>query len=68
MRVVHRFRPDQFPIIVTIYSKLGHELWSRTIEQPQNLAAIAIPGYGGTEHAPVRVAIEFADGSMELAE
>ena len=68
MKVAHYFRPEQFPIIVTIYSRLGHELWSETIDKPTGLQAVAIPGYKGTEHTPVRVVIEFADGSIEVGE
>lgn len=65
---LHLLRPEMFPITIRIISgKDGSELWSRTIERPPSgvLDAIEIPGYGHTDHAPVRVAITFADGSEE---
>lgn len=65
--IVRLFPRNKFPIVITMFSRTGEELWSKEITEPQGLAAIAIPGYGGTEHAPVRVVIVFADGTSEVA-
>lgn len=59
-----RFPAKAFPVKFQLYSRLGHLLWERTVEKPDGLVALAIPGYAGTEHVPVSVRITQADGTV----
>lgn len=55
------FPRHMFPITLRIYSgKDGAEIWTHTSKEPER---VQVPGYAGTEHYPVRVRIEFADGT-----
>ncbi len=65
----HDFSPTKFPLTIKLYSsKTGELLWARavTLDEARGLAKVEIPGYGGTEHYPVRVEIEYADGTTEV--
>lgn len=67
--VHHDLPPAKFPFTLRIYSgKTGEVVWSRTVtlDEAQSLAKVEIPGYAGTEHYPVRVEIEYADGTTEV--
>jgi hypothetical protein len=64
---IHRLSAESFPL--TIYSRTGELIWSKTVERPKHptdLEAVGIPGYAGTEHYPVRVEIEYADGTTGI--
>lgn len=66
----HDFSESQYPLTLRLYSgKTGELLWERTVTlaEAQQLAKVEIPGYGGTEHYPVRSEITYADGSIEIA-
>lgn len=56
---------NMFPITIRILSQSGIELWTRTLEKPDDYHTLKIPGYAGTEHYPVRVRVEYADGSTD---
>lgn len=63
----HDYAPEKFPITIKIRSgKTDEMIWSRTItlEEARGPALVKIPGYTGTEHYPVRVEIDFADGTF----
>jgi hypothetical protein len=63
---VHTFARSKFPITLTLYSHSGVELWSKTLTDPgEDLGVIDVPGFGGTEHAPVRCVIVYGDGTSE---
>lgn len=61
---LHRLPSEAFPVTIRIRSSKTNEvLWTRTIEQPptaSDLVGIEVPGFGGTEHAPVYVDIVLA--------
>lgn len=62
----HLYPAEAFPITIRLISGLdGSELWSRTVQKPDTLGVVEIPGYGGTEHVPVRAVIHFADGTEQ---
>jgi hypothetical protein len=60
---------EAFPVTFRIFSgKTGEVLWQKTVERPPSgeLISLDIPGYADTEHFPVRVEIQFADGTTEI--
>jgi hypothetical protein len=65
----HSLAANKFPLTLKLLSgKTGEVLWSRavTIDEARQLAKVEIPGYANTEHYPVRVEIEYADGTTEI--
>ncbi len=66
---LHLLPASAYPFTIRIFSgKTGEVIWSKTVQLPRpstKLAALEIPGYSGTEHTPVRVEIEYADGTTE---
>lgn len=62
----HDYPVTKFPITYRLFrGKTGDLLWERTVtlEEARRLAKVEIPGYGGTEHYPVRAEIAYADGT-----
>lgn len=60
---------EAFPLTLRIISgKTSEVLWQTTVERPTSgeLTSICIPGYADTEHYPVRVDIQYADGTTEI--
>lgn len=54
--------PDQFPVTLRAFRESdGKEVWTAVIEQP---AALYVPPLA-LQHGPVRVRVEFGDGSVE---
>jgi hypothetical protein len=59
---IHMLPRGAYPVTIRIMSCKGHEIWHKVIQKPpKGVATIKIPGYGGTEHAPVKVFIKYAD-------
>lgn len=59
--------PEKFPVTIRLISRTGEELWKQVLPQPDSgvLEAVKVPGFGGTEHVPVRAIIEYGDGTWE---
>lgn len=64
---LHMLPASKFPVTIRLISKQGHELWSAVVERPPKsaLEVVEIPGFAGTEHVPVKVKLEFGDGTHE---
>jgi hypothetical protein len=66
---IYDFPRGKFPITLRIFSgKDGSEIWMTTVPAPTDARyrlAVSIPHYAGTEHHPVRVRMEYGDGTIE---
>ena len=61
---VHLVPSKAYPVTIRLFSRHGHELWSKVVDKPQDgVQAVEIPGYGDTDHVPVKCVIEYADGT-----
>lgn len=63
--ILRTFPREKFPITFSLYSRRGGLLWRQTIEAPETFGALEVPGFGGTEHAPVTCVIKYGDGTQE---
>ena len=65
----HNLPPSKFPFTLKLISETtGVVVWSRTvtIEEARKLAKVEIPSFAGTDQYPIRVEIEYADGTTEV--
>lgn len=60
---------SSFPLTITIFSgKTDEILWQQTIslDDARQIAKLHVPGYGNTEHYPVRVEYKYGDGTTRI--
>lgn len=62
----HMLPPELYPFTMRAFGeRTGRELWSRVVEAPDGLYAARVPPLARMHGEPVRIRIEFADGSVE---